>query len=159
MKDLFKKFEPIDVIAVVTLLCGTILRGLKIDGVVGGMLTVVAFFYFGKREVWDKVKEKKSLEVERETVEDIIKRVAKEEGVNVTKAVRVAKCESGLDPKAVNVNKNGSKDRGVFQWNDKWHPEISDECAFDVECATRAFCKAYREGHLSWWNATKDCWS
>lgn len=73
-------------------------------------------------------------------------------------AVRVARAESGLRPDAVNVNNGGSKDRGVFQWNDHYHPEMTDECAFDVECATRAFCKAVKEGNLDWWDATRDKW-
>ena len=40
-------------------------------------------------------------------------------------ALAVAKAESGLNPKAVNWNRNGSKDVGVFQINDKhgWSTE------------------------------------
>ena len=91
-------------------------------------------------------------------VEPFIREIAKEEGVDPDLAVRVAKAESTLQPMAYNLNNNGSVDRGIFQWNSVHHPEISDNCAFNVECATRAFCKAVKEGNLSWWNASKEKW-
>lgn len=92
-------------------------------------------------------------------MEDTIRRVAQEEGVDPNLAVRVAKCESGLDPTAKNKNKGGSEDRGLFQWNNYYHKGISNECAYDPECATRKFCKAVKNGHLDWWSATKKCWN
>jgi len=95
---------------------------------------------------------------EGKEVEPFIREIAKEEGVDPSLAVRVAEAESTLQPMAVNVNTNGSIDRGLYQFNDKFHPEITDECAYTVECATRAFCKAVKEGHLSWWNASKEKW-
>jgi hypothetical protein len=92
-------------------------------------------------------------------MEQIIRWVAKEEGVDPDLAVRVARCENPrLDPKAVNINKDGSRDRGLFQINSKWHPEVTDEQAFDPVFSTRFFCKAVKEGHLDWWNATRHCW-
>lgn len=91
-------------------------------------------------------------------VEQIIRFVAKQEGVDPDFVVRVAKCESGLNPAAKNVNTTGSIDRGLFQWNDKYHPEITDEIAFDVYKSTEAFCKAFKEGNIGWWSASKSCW-
>jgi hypothetical protein len=97
--------------------------------------------------------------IEKELMEQIIRWVAKEEGVDPDLAVRVAKCENpNLDPKAVHINKDGSRDRGLFQVNDKWHPELSDEDAFDPIASTRFFCKAVKNGNLSWWNKTRSCW-
>jgi len=87
-----------------------------------------------------------------------IREIAREEGINPELAVAVAECESKLDPMALHINPDGSRDRGLYQWNSKYHPEISDEIAFNIEKSTRAFCKAVKEGHLSWWNATKSCW-
>ena len=91
-------------------------------------------------------------------VETIIREIAQLEGVDPDLAVRVAKCESSLIPSAINVNKNGSRDRGVFQINDKYHPEVSDEMATDIVLSTKFFCSAFKNGHLSWWDATKECW-
>lgn len=95
---------------------------------------------------------------ESETIEGIIRMITKEEIVDPDLAVRVAKCESNLNPKAVHVNQNGSKDRGVFQINEKYHPEVSEEQAFDPIFSTRFFCKAFKNGNLSWWKATQTCW-
>ena len=92
-------------------------------------------------------------------VEQIIRYVAKEEGVSPDLAVRVADCESKLVPSALHHNTDGSRDRGIFQINDKYHPEIDDATAFDIVLSTRFFCKAFKEGHLDWWNATKKCWN
>jgi hypothetical protein len=93
-----------------------------------------------------------------ETIEEMIRRIAAEEGVDPDLAVRVALCESGLDPKAKHLNPDGTIDRGLYQWNDYWHPEVSDADAYDPEKATRLFCKAVREGHLNWWNSSRSCW-
>ena len=90
--------------------------------------------------------------------EAIIRKVADKEGVDPDLAVRVAKCESNLNEKAININADGSQDRGLFQINDKYHPEVSDEEAFNPIFATEFFCKAFKAGNLSWWNATKNCW-
>lgn len=93
----------------------------------------------------------------QETVERI-RDIAKEEGVNENLAVKVAECESGLEIYARNINREGSIDRGLYQWNSHWHPEISDKCAFDLDCSTRAFCKTVKNNHLDWWSATEHCW-
>jgi len=92
------------------------------------------------------------------TIQDIIIMIAKEEQVDPDLALRVAKCESNFDTKAININSDGSRDRGLFQINDKFHPEVSDEQAFDPIFSTRFFCKAFKNGHLDWWNATRNCW-
>lgn len=94
----------------------------------------------------------------QESMEDIIRRVCAEEVVDADLAIRVAKCESGLNANAKNKNNDGSIDRGLFQINNKYHPEISDIDAFDAEKSTRFFCKAFKAGNLSWWNASKKCW-
>lgn len=158
MNELLKKFQPIDVIAIFTIIGGLILKFFGIDGVVGTILTMIVLFYFGKKEIIDKIKSKTLHEAKSETVEQIVRRVAKEEGVDPDLAVRVAKCESGLNPGVTHTNPQGSIDRGLFQINDRWHPEVSDETAFDAEGSTRFFCGAFKAGNLSWWNASKKCW-
>lgn len=93
-----------------------------------------------------------------EITESLIRKIAKEEGIDPDLAVKVAKCESGLNWKALNVNTDGSRDRGLYQINDKYHPEITDDMAFNPMIATQFFCKAFKAGNLSWWNATRKCW-
>jgi murein DD-endopeptidase MepM/ murein hydrolase activator NlpD len=59
-------------------------------------------------------------------------------GGDVSTAVAVALAESGGNPAAVGVNGDGSRDRGLWQINSRWHPEVSDACAFDPSCNARA---------------------
>jgi len=98
-------------------------------------------------------------EKRKRCVRELIITIAKQENINPQLALKVAECESGYNPYAVNVNTDGSRDRGLYQWNDKYHPEITDKMAFDPEIATREFCRAVKSGHLYWWNASRPCWS
>lgn len=45
-------------------------------------------------------------------------------GNKADEARKVAKCESGMRPDAININKNGSKDIGLFQINDRTWLEV-----------------------------------
>jgi len=125
----------------------------------GNMIAAFSAGFGGTEFVANLVKRTANNSQQEIIMEQIIRWVAKEEGIDPDLAVRVARCENQkLDPKAVNINKDGSRDRGLFQINDKWHPEVTDEQAFDPVFSTRFFCKAVKEGHLDWWNASRHCW-
>jgi hypothetical protein len=125
----------------------------------GSVLAAFSAGFGGTEFISNLVNKETTTQPQEKSIEQTIRKIAKEEGVDPDLAVRVAKCENAkLDPKAINVNKDGSKDRGLFQINDKWHPEVSDEQAFDPIFSTRFFCKAFKEGHLNWWNASRNCW-
>lgn len=70
-------------------------------------------------------------------------------------AVAVAMAESSCNPSAVGTNgptagcPNGSRDRGLWQINHCYHPDVSDTCAFDAQCNANA---AYRisSGGSNW---------
>jgi hypothetical protein len=64
---------------------------------------------------------------------------------NLIKAVAVALAESGGYTEATNTNSDGSIDRGLWQLNNKYQPQVSDACAFDPACATREAYKIYRD--------------
>lgn len=58
--------------------------------------------------------------------------------------VAIAQAESGLDAARTsppNTDAWHSVDRGIVQINNHWHPEVSDACAYDAQCA---FGQAYR---------------
>jgi hypothetical protein len=63
----------------------------------------------------------------------------------------IANAESSRNTKARNVNPDAhrSVDRGWFQINSYWHPEVSDACAYNAFCSARA---AYRisKGGTDW---------
>jgi hypothetical protein len=69
-----------------------------------------------------------------------LRRLTRELGFKKPKiAAAIAMAESSGDPRAVGVNrKPRSRDRGLFQINDRWHPEVSDSCAFDPRCNAEA---------------------
>lgn len=72
-------------------------------------------------------------------------------GDGLVAAIGVALAESGGDPAIVNVNTDAtrSRDRGLWQINDRWHPEVNDACAFSPGCAARA-AYTISSGGRSW---------
>lgn len=72
--------------------------------------------------------------------------------------VRLAFCESRLDPKALNTKGNtpaDSYDRGLFQYNSYWQKQVSDECAYDVRCATETTIRMINEGKQHLWSCDR----
>lgn len=92
------------------------------------------------------------------SIEQKIRRTAESAGFDeIDKLVAIAKCESSLKPACLILNDascvnphNNSFDRGLFQISRKWHPEITDECSFNLECSTLATIEIQKK---SGWNA------
>ena len=59
-------------------------------------------------------------------------------GGDPSTAAAVALAESGGDPAAIGRNQDGSRDRGLWQINDRFHPDVTDACAFDPACNARS---------------------
>ncbi len=68
----------------------------------------------------------------------------KGDGLDIGAAVVMA--ESGGDAKNKHVNADGTVDRGLWMLNKFWHPEVSDACAYNAGCATRAAFKISKGG-------------
>lgn len=90
------------------------------------------------------------------SVRDQIVKIAREEGHPewANYLVKLAHCESRFKPDAINDKGNypaDSYDRGVFQYNSHWQARVSDECAFDIECATKTTIKYISEGNQHLW--------
>lgn len=91
--------------------------------------------------------------------EMIIIQIAESENIEPELAVAVATAESGLDQNCINHNNNGTIDRGLYQWNGHYHPEITEEMAFDPQQATKLFCRAVKDGNLhAYWSASEPNW-
>lgn len=72
----------------------------------------------------------------------------------------IARCESEFNPKATLKNSPKSIDRGLYQWNSYYHPEITDAIAYDPEQNTRIAIKALKAHKcLIYWNASAKCWN
>ena len=93
-----------------------------------------------------------------EKIQDLIARIARKHKIDEKLALAVAEAESGFNATITHKNADGSTDRGLYQINDKWHPEVSEQQAMNPEYATEFFCKAVKNGNLSWWNASKTKW-
>lgn len=63
--------------------------------------------------------------------------------------------ESQWNPDAYN-EKTG--DRGLLQISERWHPEVSDECAFDADCAMDWAAKRIKAGYSYEW-VVANCYS
>jgi hypothetical protein len=86
-----------------------------------------------------------------ETTEDILLNVSKKYGVPYTELLFIAQCESGMNPEVIHTNLDGSIDRGLMQINNRYHPQVSDECSFNVKCSAEYTAKSITDGHIGWW--------
>ena len=75
-------------------------------------------------------------------------------GERIAVAVAVAKAESGFRAQITNTagNTHGI-DRGLFQINSYWHPEVSAACALSASCNTRAAVRISKKATVwtEWW--------
>lgn len=91
-------------------------------------------------------------------IKSLIIEIADSMGIDNKLALAVAEAESSFNEKATNKNTDESIDRGLYQINSKWHPQVSDKEAFDPEFSIKFFCEAVKSGNLSWWNSSKPKW-
>lgn len=125
----------------------------------GNIITAFLAGYAGKSIIENLGVSKNSQgKINQTSITETMRYVAQQEMVDPELCIRVARCESNLNPAARNMNKEGSVDRGLFQINNKYHPEVTDAQADDVIFATQFFCRAYKNKNLSWWSASKKGW-
>jgi Lysozyme like domain len=86
---------------------------------------------------------------------DQVAQLADQAGIprsQLTVCVAIAWAESGLDTAATGINRNPdthevlSRDRGLWQINDYWHPDVSDACAYDAVCNAQAMARISSRG-------------
>jgi len=78
-------------------------------------------------------------------------------------ATAVSMAESTCNPSATGTNPptegcpDGSRDRGIFQINSCYHSEVSDACAYDLQCNVTEAYRIYREAGSTFqpWTAYK----
>lgn len=87
------------------------------------------------------------------SVEGQIRKVAAEHNFKWTDyLVRLAQCESTLNPQALG---DSGQSRGLFQIHRGYHPEISDECAFNLRCATEWTMDRINAGYQHEWTCNE----
>ena len=65
--------------------------------------------------------------------------------------IRLAWCESRFNPRCKHPNGRYGLDRGLFEINNKYHPEVSDKCAYSVDCSTGWTIKRIKDGQQGIW--------
>lgn len=74
-------------------------------------------------------------------------RIAISHGVATSTFHNLITNESGWNEREFS---NG-EDRGIAQISKRWHPEVSDECAFDAECAMTWAAQRIKDGYIHEW--------
>lgn len=69
-----------------------------------------------------------------QTIEDIVRQAARKYGVNEDYLVSIARCESGMNPKAVNYgyNENGNPS-GLFQHLSGYYPARAQKYGYSTD--------------------------
>ena len=85
--------------------------------------------------------------------EMVARKIAASHGIDEDIFVAVLYCESGMNPKAVNRNKNGTTDFGIAQFNDYWYGAIiSPTTALNQpEVALNVMAKQWQNGRQKDW--------
>ena len=75
----------------------------------------------------------------------------------IATALAICWAESNLRSDATHTNTDGSVDRGIAQMNSKYHPEVTETCAFDPLCSLKEMYRISAEG-TQWtsWTAFKN---
>ena len=81
-----------------------------------------------------------------------VQKAAKADGVDPRVADWIVTHESQHHPEATG---DGGESRGLWQINKEWHPEVSDACAYDVQCSTRWSLARIRAGYVDEWSTWK----
>ena len=90
----------------------------------------------------------------RLAVRAYVRNAAKDAGVDPRVADWIVTHESQHHPDATG---DGGESRGLWQINRDWHPEVSDDCAYDVQCSTRWSLERIRDGYVDEWSTWKYC--
>lgn len=89
---------------------------------------------------------------EKLTIQDRINIIAKQENFQYTDYLhRLIFCESRYNQYATNDNGKYGKDRGLAQINTKYHPEVSDEQAFNPDFAIKWTIGMINKGEQHQW--------
>lgn len=85
--------------------------------------------------------------------EMVARKIAASHSIDEDVFVAVLYCESGMNPKAVNRNKNGTTDYGIAQFNDYWYGAVISprEAQDDPEFALSVMAKAWQRGKQDDW--------
>lgn len=88
----------------------------------------------------------------RSDIRAYVQNQARASGVDPSAAAWIVAHESSIHP---NATGDGGDSRGLWQINRVYHPEVSDRCAYDVQCSTRWSLERIRDGNINEWSTWK----
>lgn len=97
-------------------------------------------------------------QLEKLQVEEMVRKVAARYPIDTEVLVAVIWAESGMNPKAINRNSNGTTDWGLCQFNDYWYRDIitPEEALNKPEFAVATMCQLWEKGRQSDWIAWRN---
>lgn len=101
------------------------------------------------------VENSQAIEVFQPTWQDEVKAMIRNAGLDVELASRIIQHESWWQPNNSHLNKDGTLDRGLWMISNYWHPEVSDECAYDYYCSTIQAIRIFKQRGWDEWIAYK----
>lgn len=87
------------------------------------------------------------------TWKDEVRTMIREAGLDVELASKIIQHESWWDPANTHINKDGTRDRGLWMFHEVYHAEVSDECAYDPICSTKEAIRVIKSRGWSEWVA------
>ena len=98
-----------------------------------------------------EVENSHAVELVQPTWQDEVKMMIRNAGLDVELASRIIQHESWWNPNNTHINKDGTRDRGLWMIHEVYHAEVSDECAYDPICATIHAIRIWKErGPQEW---------
>ena len=91
------------------------------------------------------------------SIKDYVMNEVRNAGLDEYKAFMVVYNESRFNPEATLVNAGGKNgiDRGLWQINSKYHPEVSNTCAYNYKCSTKEAIRIIKKYGWQEWTAGK----
>ena len=127
-----------------------------------GISLVYAVSMIGVNTIWSwakslektfAVENSRAIEVISPTWQDEVKMMIRNAELDVDLANKIIQHESWWNPNNTHINKDGTRDRGLWMIHEVYHAEVSDECAYDPICATIHAIRIWKQRGPQEWTA------
>ena len=106
-----------------------------------------------------EVDQAQAIEVITPTLEDEVRMMLREAGIDVEAAIKIARYESLFEEDNFHINTKGQYagtiDRGLWMLSDYFYASISDDCAYDGICATIQAIRIMKTRGFNEWTCYK----
>ena len=122
-----------------------------------GLMFAFVLTFVGVRHIYEIVEkayqtvvEVHNTKAEEPSIKDYLIAEARKAGVDENKVIWIVEHESMYNLQAIG---DGGHSRGLWQIHQPSNPEVTIECAFDLECSTKWSLKQIKQGHINKWSA------